>query len=86
MLSDASLTPDLMKGFLELIAVSHPSCVKKVAFQVPSLEMKLAIKQMYLLLSKQISPDDAKVLMRSQIPFSCWKAVMNEVFEDVDNV
>lgn len=85
-LDEKSLTPEMLRGFLEIIAVSHPSCVKKAAYQVPSVEMVMAIKQLYMLLSKQISPDDAKILMRSQAPFSSWKAVMNEVFEDVDNV
>lgn len=79
---EGKLTPDLLKGYLELISLSHPTNTKKIIYQVPSLECIATMKFIYQTLSTQLSSGEAQTLMKNQIPFSCWKVILNEIFQE----
>ena len=82
---DGKLTSELLKGYLELISLSHPTNTKKIIYQVPSEECVKTMKFIYRTLSNQLSSGEAQILMKSQIPFSCWKATLNEIFQGIKN-
>ena len=83
---EGKLTSDLLKGYLELISLSHPTNSKKIIYQIPSQECIATIKFIYQTLSTQLSSEEAQTLMKNQIPFSCWKVTMNEIFQELKNV
>lgn len=83
---EGKLTPDLLKGYLELISLSHPTNTKKIIYQIPSQECVATMKYIYQTLSTQLSSEEAQTLMKNQIPFSCWKVTLNEIFQELKNV
>ena len=83
---EGRLTSDLLKGYLEIISLSHPTNTKKIIYQVPSKECIATMRFIYQTLSTQLSSEEAQALMKNQIPFSCWKVTLNEIFQELKNV
>lgn len=83
-LSEGSLTEELLKGYLELLAVAHPTSIKKAPTIVPDALMLNAVRHVFHMLLKQHSKDEAKALIRSRRPFDSWPAVLIDIFNETD--
>ena len=83
-LSEGSLTEELLKGYLELLAVAHPTSIKKAPAIVPDALMLNAVRHVFHMLLKQHSKDEAQALIRSRRPFDSWPAVLIDIFNETD--
>ena len=81
-LKQGGLTPDLLTGYLELIALSHPNEVKKSKIQPVSLDARKALGVIFDGLVQTFGVDMARTILKHQKPFANWGVVKEILGED----
>lgn len=74
------LTPEILDGYLEILAYSHPQAGRKSDSVVPTGTIRAATANIYRELKSDLSPEEARILMCARVPFSSWGNMMNEIF------
>ncbi len=69
------LTPELLSGYLELLALSHPTEVKKSMFQTVSPEARKAFSVAHAQMVKTFGKEMADSILKYQKPFADWDFV-----------
>ncbi len=79
------LTPEILDGYLEILAYAHPQAGRKSDSAVPTGAVRAAAANIYRELKSDRSPEEARILMCARVPFSSWGNMMNDIFREAED-
>lgn len=82
-LKQGELNAQLLVGYLELIALAHPSEVKKAKCQPVSAEARKALFAVFDALVKTFGVEMAQAILKKQQPFAKWSC-LNDIVREKD--
>ena len=73
------LSAEVLKGFTDLLALTHPSTLKRRYLTVPSEEVEETLSMIVNRLSQSRPRNEVVAELRTCRPFSDWVALMNKL-------
>ncbi len=78
-LESEKLTSEFLNGYLEILALSHPSAIHANQSYVPTADVRKVVYLIYELLVKYYGQEKAGALLRKTEPFSFWSNLIDDV-------
>ena len=78
-LESGELTADFLNGYLEILALSHPTAIKSNLSYVPTPDARKVVYLIYRYLVKDYGEEKAISILRKTEPFSFWSNLIDEV-------
>ena len=82
-LESGELTAEYLNGYLEILALSHPTAIKSNLSYVPTSDARKVVFLIYKLLINDYGEEKAESILRKTEPFSFWTNLIDEVVGDL---